>query len=348
MYICLSSGASARYRQDVLRAIAMPEGSRLQFRYDLKWIAHPIQCQLSAGDVSGTPCLIAYIDQHDKAKTPELVPCRFATLLKAEPHGTTASLIFALKEFVYAADLAAFNAEIRAATAGMLPNWQPNGTIQGAYWLQVEHEPNTIVKSLNLAEWEKVVTQLAARADFAGESFFYTIHGMYLVPVRTPVSQKDGVYHLAADKEYELRIYHFHPTSTPGGTRLSFASSSSQLTFTTNPRLIADSRYDLKRVRLKTLKPATAESVLLTIERSDSQQAPFNFEFDLSALISGLFWRTLVYGIALGLLLAGPNILAAFSNPSLPPSNRVAISVISGIAGLAAGILAAFGFKKFV
>jgi len=39
MFVCLSSGSSARYREDILRALAMPVGSRLQFRYDQKWVA---------------------------------------------------------------------------------------------------------------------------------------------------------------------------------------------------------------------------------------------------------------------------------------------------------------------
>ena len=38
MHICLSSGARPRYREDIVRALAMPEGTHLAFRYDQKWV----------------------------------------------------------------------------------------------------------------------------------------------------------------------------------------------------------------------------------------------------------------------------------------------------------------------
>lgn len=38
MLLCLSSGFTPRYRDDVLRAISMPSGSHLRFRYELSLI----------------------------------------------------------------------------------------------------------------------------------------------------------------------------------------------------------------------------------------------------------------------------------------------------------------------
>jgi hypothetical protein len=59
MFLCLSSGTRARYRQDVLRALAMPLGTELQFRYDLKWIAPKSECTRfvhSCGDLDSRRC----------------------------------------------------------------------------------------------------------------------------------------------------------------------------------------------------------------------------------------------------------------------------------------------------
>lgn len=347
MFICLSSGASPRYRQDVVRAMAMPKGSGLQFRYDSKWIAPVIRDRISTGTVKDTPSLIVYIDQHDNTKIPELVPCRFAKLVDAVSHGTTVSLVLALEEFAYAENLTAFNNEMRAASAGTLPAWQPDGKITGAYWLEIGQEPRTAVKSLKLSEWEKIVAQVAGHPDFANESYFYTMEAIIAIGLGTTVSPQDGVYELAPGREYEFRIYHFHPTTVAPGTRLRLDTSSQWLAFTTNPVLIVDSRYDLKRVRLKTGKPSTRETAVLAILRN-GVNGNANLEFDLPLQIRGTFWNTLGYGILLGTLLAGPQIVAALSNPNLPAHNVAVISIVSGILGLGAGVLAAFGLKKSV
>ncbi len=347
MFICLSSGASPRYRQDVLRAMAMPKGSRLQFRYDSKWIAPAIRDRISAGGVESTPSLIVYIDQHDNTKVPELIPCRFATLIDAVSHGTTVSLVLALEEFAYAENLPAFNNEMGTASAGILPTWQPDGKIAGAYWLEIGQAPRTVVKSLKLSEWEKIVAQIAGHPDFANENCFYTMEAIIPVGLETMVSPQDNVYELAPSREYELRIYHFHPATVPVGARLRLDTSSRWLTFTTNPLLIMDSRYDLKRVRLKTGAPSTRETAVLTILRNGAN-GNANLEFDLPLEVRGTFWTTLGYGILLGALLAGPQIVAALSNPNLPAQNVAVISIVSGVLGLGAGILAAFGLKKSI
>lgn len=348
MFICLSSGASRRYRQDILRAIAMPKESQIQFRYDSKWIAPKIRELLSKENARGIPSLIAYIDQHDNTKPPEIIPCRFATLVEAVVHGKTCSLILALQEFGYAQNLEAFNNEIRAACGDTLPTWQPDGTLKGHYWFETGQEPVTVVKSLKLTEWESIVAQIAERVDFVDENCFYTIEGLYSVGTETTICSEDGYYELNPGKEYEARIYHFHPEKVPEGTRLSLGTSSQWLTFTTNPELILDSRYDLKRVRLKTGRPSETENAILRILRANdvSRNEPGNWEFDVLLRIKGSFRRTLAYAIGLAVLIATPQIIAVFSNPDLPTESRIVISIASAIMGLGAGILVAFGLKK--
>jgi hypothetical protein len=339
MFICLSSGERPRYRQDVLRSLAMPKGSQLQFRYDLRWIDSPIQSViLSGGYVRGEPCLIAYIDQRSNTETPVLIPCRYATIVEANAHGSTASLVLALQEYAYAKDLTAFNNEMRTASAAKLPTWGPDGKIAGAYCFKIDEEPATVTKSLDLSEWEKIVEQIASRPDFEDENCFYTIEGIVPVGLEETVAMRDGVYELKPNQEYELRIYHFHPQKTANAT-IQLNKSSTWLTFTTTPSVIMDSRYDFKRVRMITGKPNTQERAILTIVRN-------GLEFDLPLLIRRTWLLTLGYGIILGVLLAGPQIVAALANPNLPLRNVVAISFVSGILGLGAGILAAFGLKK--
>lgn len=349
MFIFLSSGASPRYRQDILRAIEMPKGARLQFRYDSKWIATNVRDLLANKEVRGIPSLIAYIDQHDKAKTPELIPCRFALLVDALSHGSTVSLTLALEEYGHAEDLGSFNREIRSAS-DTLPTWGPEGLISGTYWLDIAQNLKTVVRSTTLATWEEIVAQIAKRPDFAEESYFYVLEGLYPIGQDSPLSHESGSYEIAAGREYEVRLYHFHPTKVPERTWLRLATASESLGFTTNPLLSIDSRYDMKRARLKAGWPAKQEHTVFSIYRvtSDRQDDLGTWEVDLPFRIKGSFWPTLIYGIVLGILLAGPQIVAAFSNPDLSSSNVTAITIVSAILGLGAGIFAAFGLRRSV
>lgn len=224
MFICLSSGASPRYRQDILRAIAMPKGARLQFRYDSKWIEQPVKDLLDTNQVRNSPALIAYIDQHDKNRHPGLIPCRFAKLVDALSHGSTVSLTLALEDFAYAEDLAAFNRAMRSAS-NTLPTWGPNGTITGSYWFDIAQQPQGLGHSTTLATWESTVAQIADRPDFDAESCFYVVDGLYPVGCDSSLSHESGVFELAGGVEYEIRIYHFHPKKTPEQIRLRLAVS---------------------------------------------------------------------------------------------------------------------------
>jgi hypothetical protein len=38
MLVLLSSGATRRYRDDIIRVLALPKGAELQFRYDRRYI----------------------------------------------------------------------------------------------------------------------------------------------------------------------------------------------------------------------------------------------------------------------------------------------------------------------
>jgi hypothetical protein len=349
MFILLSSGASPRYRQDILRAIAIPKGGRLQFRYDSKWIEAKVRDLLSKNGARGTPALIVYIDQHDKTKVTELIPCRFATVVDVLCHGSTVSVILALEEIGHAEGLAAFNNELKSMCS-TLPTWRPKGSISGTYWFDISQEPKTVARSTTLATWERIVEQIAERPDFADESFFYKVEGFYQIGRESSQSHERGIYELAAGREYELRIYHFHPKRAPEQTRLRLATASKSLEFTTNPQLNLDSRYDMKRARFKAGRPSKTENSVLSVYRvtSDRQDALGTWEIDLPFRINGSFWNTLGYGVLLGVLLAGPQVVAALSNPNLPASNVTAISIVSALLGLGAGIVAAFGLKRSV
>ncbi|HET8895268.1 MAG TPA: hypothetical protein VFM96_14340, partial [Gaiellaceae bacterium] len=143
MYVCLSSGHRPRYLRDVARALALPPGMWLYFRYERGWIADEVRDKLdkerTRRTLHGERVLIAYIDQHPSRSAFEIVPCRFATLVNVSAVGQTASLRLQLEEFAHAADLARFNDEL-GDKAHNLPH-RAGGEINGAYWLNIDSGP---------------------------------------------------------------------------------------------------------------------------------------------------------------------------------------------------------------
>ena len=349
MFLCLSSGLSPRYREDVLRALAQPWGYVLQFRYLKRYLAPGILEKAQGADKGTSQALIAYIDLSDTSKAPEIIPCRFASIGEITMVGTAVTLQLELQEFAVAADLSSFNDELKKKALGTLPVWQADGEkkrAKGDYWLEVSATPTTAVRSDKLEDWERIVTQLAARTDFKDEGSFYTLVGIHEIPSRSAIAVSKGRYEFQPGHEYEVSLYHFYPKDVPLRARVTLATTSQWLAFTTNPVLQLDSRYDLKRARFKAGKPAKEEQAWVSVMRStDSGQLPY-VDFDLLGRVRGVFWQTLGYGIILGLLLAGPPIIAALSNPSLPAGNVVLVCATSGILGLATGIFGAFGLKK--
>jgi hypothetical protein len=74
-FICFSSGAQRQYRDDIIRAMAMPAGCELTFRYRHKYLSRAVQDYLQGGKVSGTDeVLICYLDQSDRSRPVDSFP----------------------------------------------------------------------------------------------------------------------------------------------------------------------------------------------------------------------------------------------------------------------------------
>jgi hypothetical protein len=67
--------------------------------------------------LEGADVLIAYIDQSDKSREIEIVPCRYATLVDVASLGQTANLQLEVQELAHVAELATLNPTSRADVA---------------------------------------------------------------------------------------------------------------------------------------------------------------------------------------------------------------------------------------
>lgn len=349
MFICMSSGYRERYRQDVILALAMPKGSRLQFRYDKKWIAPEVLERLKKRTFKGMRTLIAYIAQYDKNKIPELIPCRFAKISDTKIHGTTVSLGLSLEEFAYAENKDSFNAQARSSSDDTLPNWDVNKHIKGYYWLEIDgEEPSAVTSSEKEDAWEKIVDQIAQHTDFADDRCFYMMKGIYPIESENKLSIKDDSCNLEHSHEYEVQIYHYHPQDSENNAFLRFHSMSSSIKFTSNPIVIVNSRYDFKRIRFKTTSPIIAEQAVLSIYRGkdESKDKYGILDFDLKMRIAGTWSNLVFWGTTIGVLLAIPHLITALTNDKLTGAKLAVVCLLVLIVGLVTGNLVAFKLKK--
>jgi len=340
-------------------ALAMPEGTTLRFRYDLRWVTDQLESKIRASEkdsenkVEDTSSLIAYIDQRDTTKPPEIIPCRYTVLARVDLHGTTVSLDLTLKEFAHADDLFAFNQELGTLAAERLPKWdrtEAKPEIEGCYCFEIGQEPGTMVRSGDLKRWEEIVAQVTERKDFKEEGCFYTVRGLYKVDSSARIGYGTRGFDLDPNDQYELRIYNYHPEKTPKNTWLLLDLTSRWLTITSNPLLSIDSRYDQKRVRFETGRPWRDEEVLLSVYRIDGanpQEAPRDFEFDLRSKIGKATLHILGYLIVLAVALASPPIVQVWLDGDLSLLNQIIVTAVALIGGFVVGLIAVFGLQRF-
>jgi hypothetical protein len=312
----------------------------------LRRVSASIRATLRAKPWRAEEALIVYVDQTTPSEQPLLTPCRFATIVEVAEHGTTASLVLELNDFAYASDLAAFNKHARQVALHEEPPTRNNlQKITGHYWAQVT-STSLVERSRSLETWERLLAQLVTSQDFTSQPVFYHVPGMFDVRGGGEATIEGGRINLAAGREYELRLYHFHPAAANADASLSLRLElgDSAGHFVSNPKLAIDSRYDLKRIRIRTAEATkTFHSYLSIIRQYGGGEG---VQTELPICILGRFWPTLMYGLALGGLLAVPQIVATFNNPNLPATNQYLVASVAVVIGCITGIFAAFGLRK--
>jgi len=350
-FICFSSGAQRQYRDDIIRAMAMPAGCELTFRYRHKYLTRAVQDYLKAGKVSGTDeVLICYLDQSDRSRPVDFIPVRFATLIEAPVIGDFVVLRMRVQHFAVSENLEAFNSELQSRSAE-IPKWPKEAEekyARGAFWLEVDDYPKSVINSASISDWQKMVGHLLARKDFAATGPFYQIVGLHDLKSQTVVEMKEGEYSLQPGTEYEMLIDHFFSMSNLANSQLEVSVAGTALTFITGAKIQIDSPYNRHWLRFKTAEPIKNERVVITINKKESGQDP-TVQFDLPINISGRLTKAILVGLAVGLLLAIPQIIPAWVNPSFASRGLfwlIGLTAFIAIFNFAVGIAASLNFRN--
>lgn len=368
MFLCLSSFLSPIYGFDILRALALPRGGLLQFRYADKWLSDETrewaQGVLASGNERPATtdrraeCLIAYIDQQDKSKLPVVVPCRTARIERILKIGTTWAFEMSVEDFAIAENRQEFNDTLRTKHAASVPNWE-NDKIVGKYWFSLTALDH-VRHDAKIETFEQIVKQLAVFPDFKEIGLYYHISGVRQVATTTFLALKDGRYELKPNTTFEILLYHFHPTD-PVSDRLELKSSTDAAAVAQRAQLAFSSRYDITRVRFRTANPAPVLGALRASFRGD---APANegaltfyrtlkgrpdqlWDLDLPVSVRSDLRGPFVTGLGIAVSLIAPQLILAFSNEKLEKNGYLIPAVIAVVVFNAiVGMLTAFGLKR--
>ena len=81
--LLLSSNARRRYAEDILTALALPEGAVIQFRYETDYVAPALQQIVANRKYLAVPALLGFIADAESA-TPFVLPVRIANNTRRE------------------------------------------------------------------------------------------------------------------------------------------------------------------------------------------------------------------------------------------------------------------------
>ena len=246
MIFACSSGAAKRYIEDVARAIAMPPGMHLQFRYAAKYISPELRNTLERDPyaLNGREVVLAYLDQSEARRkqhaAPKVVPCRAATIVSAEFIGTSYIFVYRLAGFAFPVTLKEAGSRDAAETVYQdyqeslhqldcdLPlSWRRHGDRYRAdgHWVCDVADAQLEVRSApedagTWTMWESLVIELLTKStDFADHGIGALFHIFYIGPEsrHSPNAQmaspsqvcqfKHGQCELAVRGEHRIKLY---------------------------------------------------------------------------------------------------------------------------------------------
>lgn len=317
--LCLSSGRMPQYRLDILRVIALPTGATIQFRYSEHLVHSDLLKPLAQNECTGRQLIVGHVDGNAERILSDgncpITLCRYGTLTRSERSGSYFVLHIELGSMVLSHDWQAAQADIESvrphlrdgvtATADEAP-------LTGLWCFEtaLTTVPERTLDSVGM--WEAVVTQLWQSPDFRQQPVFYSVKGLHVGPIgsTTRETMSGGEFTLRTDKEYELRVLHWHPEadSRPPltqGSKMLVTVESPQLRSITSPQLPLDSPYDVKTYKVRTGQSTKEEfsSFVVRIVDKDGKPVENQPELFLPARIQPSYVKVGFVVLALAALL---------------------------------------------
>ena len=351
--LCLSSGLAPQYRLDILRLLALPRGGSIQFRYGATILPDSLRLPLSKNAIIGAKVLLAYVDCSAPARrsdgTCPITPCRHASLVSSKTIGTKVFLELRLDEFAPCSDLESFQKSV----SGNRPHWDAAdaGSLVGHWCLESSVSQQACSRSAEISAWEGIVTELNKVETFRDEPLFFAVEGLSTRKSTTHLHPEEAEYRLESERDYELKIYHFHPKGDEiamdrGTAVIKVEVSEPYIKPVTSPAMPIDSPYDLKTFRFRTqtaTMPGYGSIVIRIDDRITGKPIESQPELYIPVRLAPSFLRPLLLAAILGILLAAQQLATiSITKGAISLGTVVWVAVL----GLLTGGVAVYGLKK--
>jgi hypothetical protein len=338
MFVLLSSDYSPRYKQDILRCLAAPVGTDIQFRYDRVHLSESVLKQIGKlkYPASAVVCSVA-----TKGVGPlTLVLVRSVDIVALREHGSTVSVILRMRE-VANAEPASFTAALDSSSNGESPRKTSEGAPpEGKYFFEIPDLP-IVERGSSLTLWEKAITNLRTQHAYQDEPFFWTTVGIQEEGQSLDASTLHALPDkLLPGKGFDLLIYHYQPR---GGARPNSKlelSVGPDIEIVVPPDLTVDSRYDLKIWSCRiTANTQSSQKSWFRVKASDA------WELDVAVIVAGAWKRWMARALVTGVLIAVPSILALVPQ-SIPQDQKYAYYGMAVLFGFFAGLVATYKIER--
>jgi hypothetical protein len=215
--LLLSSNARRRYAEDILTALALPEGAVIQFRYEADYVAPTLQQIVANGKVLGETAVLGFIADAD-TPTPFVLPIRIATIIQAENVADMFVLKLRVGGYPDPGDSPMSPPEIHAESAKFYAKIVQSNS--GHYYPATNKFPNLHVSPAGdpAQKWIGIVRRLALHTTFA-TSYFMRIDAPVSASRRNVSFDEVGVLHLADGQSVRVPVS-FYSTQYSEGTRV--------------------------------------------------------------------------------------------------------------------------------
>ena len=356
LILLLSSGQSRRYRDDIIRVLALPAGGYLRFRYDQRHVPTTLLNRAAGSVLTNCAVLIAFVDTTD-TEAMDIVPCRFGNIVNTQTEGGFLVISFAVLGYASRVGASVLErCEIELLTCGRLPFWDDEAeAVAGEFCHIVSAAPGGFrSEERDLNAWQRVVTDLRRRTEFSDYCpFFYAVTGLFEAKNRQrEVKPSQGRYVLRPHLLHGMKIVHYSGEQPVNGAGEPCGESSiiakaegNGIQQLTSQHPLVDSRYDVKTSYFRTLGKIENQYGILSFARKVTGAEYQDFEMTVKVKSAWIRPAWVIPLIAVSL--ASPRLIEHVRIQGLENCETLFINfAFDFVAGLIAAALVLFGFRK--
>ena len=122
-WLFCSSGARPLYLENIVRALALPAGDEIQYRYLDDIVCEEFKKAIARGTLVGKKVCLSYLDNRQEGITPRIFPVREAIIKSATRRGSSNIVKLKLARFIDASKTKDISAQLRKDALDNVTDW---------------------------------------------------------------------------------------------------------------------------------------------------------------------------------------------------------------------------------